>query len=396
MSHQCRFHRSSAPRFLAFDVRVTSIRSRMRLVGRVGRGSDPCGWERAPEWWGTQGGGWGRQEGEVVFEEVSRVGNGIVQVTSHHCEEESGEDGEINGTKKLEWRVLRFNETTRQSVAKVAVIWDPTQKRTVETCQVQCLAFEYLKTMGALAITIMSAREKKEGWIKALFVGLGGGSLPLYLQHKWSGLCQCHIVELDETVLHAASTGMGLSPYLFKSENFKVFLEDGAKFIQAGAGEKSDAPYDLIVIDAFDGADEIPQPFRTLDTDCLRQMNSILHPSHGTVLLNMHGGKITSAFEWELQKLLGAKNPGFNWTDPLGRQIVEISQAYICALQPRSAFTVSCSKQDNIILVLSNTASLSRKKMAHLATGIATKSDVEFRLDNRVQRHFWDLKKDQR
>lgn len=325
-----------------------------------------------------------------MFQEVSRVGNGIVQVTSHDCEAECRAKGERKGLQRLEWRVLRFNQITRQSVAKVEIRWDPIQKQMVEQCQAHCLAFEYLKTMAALAITTMAARIEAKEQVKVLCVGLGGGSLPTYLQHTWNDRCQCHVVEMDETVVNAAFERMGLSSCVLQSKQLQVFVEDGVKFIQDSAQDTSSTPYDLIVIDAFDGEDSIPEGFLRQDAGCLAQMGSILHPSHGTVLVNMHGGKITSTLEWEIQKLTGSKSPGYNLESPLGRQIHGVCQSYISALGPQSAFTVSCSKQDNIVLVVSNIASLSKDKMALLAREVVAEFRPEFSLEDRVQRHFWN------
>ena len=62
-------------------------------------------WELSPEWWGSQGGGWGRDPGDVVFERKSASGNGVVMVTAHPAAPLPGEVGEGD-----EWRVLRFND----------------------------------------------------------------------------------------------------------------------------------------------------------------------------------------------------------------------------------------------------------------------------------------------
>lgn len=44
------------------------------LLGHTG--ADPGHWNFSPEWWGTQGGGWGRSEGQTVFAKSS---------VSHNC-----------------------------------------------------------------------------------------------------------------------------------------------------------------------------------------------------------------------------------------------------------------------------------------------------------------------
>ncbi|EIE25796.1 hypothetical protein COCSUDRAFT_32382 [Coccomyxa subellipsoidea C-169] len=47
-----------------------------------------------------------------------------------------------------EWRVLRFNEVTRQSVARV---WQPLDGSSGAHAQADCLGMEYLKTMASAA-----------------------------------------------------------------------------------------------------------------------------------------------------------------------------------------------------------------------------------------------------
>ena len=109
-----------------------------------------------------QGGGYGRDAGEVVFERASACGNGRVTVTAHAAspEEGSGKSGPVGSALKgageqQQWRVLRFNATTRQSVARVAL------QRTeggadggrragwLLQAQPNCLAADYLKTVAS-------------------------------------------------------------------------------------------------------------------------------------------------------------------------------------------------------------------------------------------------------
>ena len=49
----------------------------------LARRNEEGSWQYSPEWWGTQGGGWGRGAGEVVFEACSSKGNGFISVTTH-------------------------------------------------------------------------------------------------------------------------------------------------------------------------------------------------------------------------------------------------------------------------------------------------------------------------
>ena len=100
------------------------------------------------EWMGTQGGGWGHNEGITVFEGVSQHGNGVVSVTAHPAATLRRDSGistvaEASASPE-EWRVLRFNGTTRQSVARVTLSADGHI-----AAQPDCLAFEYMKSLAA-------------------------------------------------------------------------------------------------------------------------------------------------------------------------------------------------------------------------------------------------------
>ena len=55
-----------------------TARSRHRPCPTAGV-PDPGDWELSPEWYGTQGGGWGRGAGVVVYESASDAGNGTVR-----------------------------------------------------------------------------------------------------------------------------------------------------------------------------------------------------------------------------------------------------------------------------------------------------------------------------
>ena len=74
------------------SVRGTATRSNgdtsdSRSVSACASASDPGSWELSPEWWGSQGGGWGRSAGELCFQQRSNHGNGWVTVTAHETQE---------------------------------------------------------------------------------------------------------------------------------------------------------------------------------------------------------------------------------------------------------------------------------------------------------------------
>ena len=83
--------------------------------------------------------------GMVVFQQESQHGNGTVAVTAHAA---SCPLWERDGRGMQEWRTMRFNEVTRQSVGRVRVPQRADGAAALEM-QPECLAMEYLKTMAS-------------------------------------------------------------------------------------------------------------------------------------------------------------------------------------------------------------------------------------------------------
>ena len=121
-------------------------------------------WNLSPEWYGTQSGGWGRTSGETVFTRSSPL-SGEVTVTAH-------EASPLGNERNAEWRVLRFNEKTRQSVVRIADgKADP-----------GCLATEYLKTVVAVIAAVWGARGDTAGTVS-----------PSRALHRDWGWIHCHV-----------------------------------------------------------------------------------------------------------------------------------------------------------------------------------------------------------
>jgi hypothetical protein len=107
----------------------------------------------------------------------------------------AGKDDEAFRVMGFEWRVLRFNTVTRQSVAKVMLVakdGDPSQLYFMQ--QPNCVAFEYVKSMLSVGLATVSLGGLKIEQVangttkmRVLCVGLGGGSLPLFLAHNLPG-----------------------------------------------------------------------------------------------------------------------------------------------------------------------------------------------------------------
>lgn len=177
-------------------------------------------------WYGTQGGGWGRDAGAIVFQRDSECGNGRVTVTAHTATGQpslgrgrgsSGASAACGAGGWEEWRVLRFNNVTRQTVMRVRVAAvtgesgggsesGPGQRARV-TAQPDCLAQEYLKSTAAVLAALLGLQRLVPGdssgsgggagssngspagqgpaRLRALCIGVGGGSLPLFLAHHF-------------------------------------------------------------------------------------------------------------------------------------------------------------------------------------------------------------------
>lgn len=188
-------------------------------------------------WYGTQGGGWGRDAGTTVFSADSGCGNGRVSVTAHPATGRpsnsprgagsngsgSSNDGRGGGSPESweEWRVLRFNDVTRQTVMRCSVSVTPasgggdgssssgsSQALTV-VAQPDCLAQEYLKTTAAVAAALLGLQRllpaqrggpggqqqaerpqaaQQQQRLRVLCIGVGGGSLPLFLAHHFPSM----------------------------------------------------------------------------------------------------------------------------------------------------------------------------------------------------------------
>ena len=239
-------------------------------IGSVVFGShngDPGNWNAfSPEWYGdAQYNGWGRDPGRVVFERQSSL-NGLVQVTSHPVSVAWTEEGE-------EWRVMRFNKTSRQSVTRVQCR-DGTMLPT-------CLAAEYLKTVAAVIAAMVGIRNvvAPTDHQRVLCIGLGGGSMPTFLRHYFKNMT-IDAVEIDPVVVEAAREAMGFVDEP-DTDGIRVHVQDAFEFVAT-----CDSQYDMIYIDAFDGDDAIPQSL--CDESFVSRISDILHPEHGCLIMNFH------------------------------------------------------------------------------------------------------------
>lgn len=269
------------------------------------RPTDPGDWDLSPEWYGTQGGGYGRDDGAVVYR------SGDVVVTAHAASpspsssSSGGGGGEEESEGEEQWRVLRFGDATRQSVCRVkrggargGFAMDPT-----------CLAFEYTKTLVALSLALLPPPSSAGGGNgdddgddgnnrstaprrppRILCVGVGGGSVPAALAALRPD-ARVSAFELDDRVV-GAWPAMGLSALVEEGEhtlrNLSLRRGCGAEAVAAVARSEPSS-IDLLIVDAFDSQDRVPRVFTAADSPFFRDAASALAP-RGSALINLHCG----------------------------------------------------------------------------------------------------------
>ncbi|MCB2181942.1 MAG: hypothetical protein KQH63_07945 [Desulfobulbaceae bacterium] len=112
---------------------------------------------------------------------------------------------------------------------------------------------------------------------KALFLGLGGGTMPSFLLHHYPE-CQIDCVELRPKVVHAAHTYFNLPADDADDQRLRVYIDDASHFL--GSGSQGD--YDLLFLDLFCESGPV---------DCVKENNFLAAcrnnlSSHGILICN--------------------------------------------------------------------------------------------------------------
>ncbi|XP_021721574.1 uncharacterized protein LOC110689155 [Chenopodium quinoa] len=297
---------------------------------------DEGSWSYSTQWWGSDS----DHHSHSVFRATSSHGNGVVSVLAYpsslpaanrwpKTEEwlrkryaEVCSDAKHDECFKVlgyQWRVLRFNDVTRQSAVKVMAAIKMSDSSSVYYMQQpHVLAVPYTKSMVAAGFTALSSTKydlvnavngKKQ--MRVLCVGHGGGSLPLFIASKIQGAV-IDIVEIDPLVISTSIHAMGFPSFsvavpsgchalskpntmdevLWKGVHERLFLyeSDVEKFIL-----NTENVYDIIFIDAYDGNDIFPRKLWDPDSPFLLALGSKLNPCHGTVVVNLHSDDDVSA-----------------------------------------------------------------------------------------------------
>ncbi|KAL4519092.1 hypothetical protein Ndes2526A_g00197 [Nannochloris sp. 'desiccata'] len=405
------------------------------LLGHTG--NDPGHWNFSPEWWGSQGGGFGRTEGQVVFSKQSEY-NGLVEVTAHPASL-NGFSSEVSSAygdeTRQEWRVLRFNNVTRQSVARVTIIGgsgdggsgarlDMQQRWWLESnqsiiAQPDCVAAEYLKTLisvfGALvglqglfqssgkrnsngATTLPSGMPGRRQ-LTVLCIGLGGGTLPHFIARHFP---QAHVdaVEIDPVVVEAAIQVMGLP--VSTLSNLRLHTRDAFEYLRSCCGDGKntanvDTPvfvYDVVCIDAFDGDDNIPA--HLCSSEFADMLGRVLDTNHGTVLVNLHETNDVSRIGRTFYDALVLGDTGGR--SGTGNEYIDNSSTTssntIKDARTGCCFTIDTQKQGNLTLACARGLDLplnvekAKERLRYAGVYVGHESGYRFPAGARAEREF--------
>lgn len=321
---------------------------------------DEGDWFNSREWWDPHEGG------HTVSQSSSSKGNGVVSVVSHPCSLPSREswveterwlenrykeimgrrdDGDKYKILGYQWRSLRFNDDTRQSTVKVMAASTSLQPCSIFYMQQpHCLAVPYLKSMVSVGLTSLTASKydmtsaaigKKQ--MRILCVGHGGGSLPLFLANHILGAV-VDIVEIDPVVISESVRSMGFPAFsvmtstgkralptphiidqvMWRGIHERLFLyQSEAKEFILNNQNNNNSTYDMIFMDAYDGADIFPHTLWDPNSLFMEALSQRLHHEHGTLVVNLHSDADISDLE--------RSNEGLITT---GKYVTKVGKAY--------------------------------------------------------------------
>eukprot|EP00931_Biecheleriopsis_adriatica_P101639 TRINITY_DN76736_c0_g1_i1.p1 TRINITY_DN76736_c0_g1~~TRINITY_DN76736_c0_g1_i1.p1 ORF type:complete len:517 (-),score=108.60 TRINITY_DN76736_c0_g1_i1:35-1558(-) len=254
--------------------------------------------------------------GSFVCAERSDFGWAVV--SEHDASEQDGYwPGGSEGDVKQVWRELRLaadksdtppgaGEGTGQTVVKVSLRSDATPVQVP-----YCMPLAYAKTMAAVCMSgqhLQGALPLEEVPMqRVLVVGLGGGSLPVWLHHTFpEGRISVDALEIDPAVIKVASNAMGFPADAIRpaaepeaaaadalagagGQALRVYAVAGEAFLEAlgaAAGADGDYKYDMVFIDAFDKAGKVPEVLVDPEGPFLTALQQLLSP-RATVALNL-------------------------------------------------------------------------------------------------------------
>ncbi|XP_040840189.1 eEF1A lysine and N-terminal methyltransferase isoform X2 [Ochotona curzoniae] len=153
--------------------------------------------------------------------------------------------------------------------------------QSIDTSHLCC---EHHKAMIAGLALLRNPELLLETPLALLVVGLGGGSLPLFI-HDHFPKCCIDAVEIDPSMLEVATQWFGFS----QSDRMKVHIADGLDYITSLAGGAARPRYDVIMFDVDSKDPTLGMscpPAAFVDQPFLQKVKSILSPE-GVFILNL-------------------------------------------------------------------------------------------------------------
>ena len=166
------------------------------------------------------------------------------------------------------------------------------------------LAFEFHSAMAcSLGLLNASALQKRSGEIKVLVVGLGGGSLPMFIHDHFEN-ARLATVELDPEIVSIAKRCFGFKA---SSGRMDVHIGDGIEFVAANATlPGAENSFDIVIfdVDAKDGLStgvSFP-PAAFLEDEFVRTVHRDVLSDDGILCINV-ASRSEKMFETTVQRL---------------------------------------------------------------------------------------------
>jgi len=249
--------------------------------------------------------------GDRVAAEQSDFGWAVV--SQHDASEQDAYWlGTPPGPIKQEWRELRLaksaaeppgvSEGTGQSVVKVSLCEGEAPQQVP-----YCMTLGYTKSMCAAAMTgaHLQGALPLTGELpamRALVIGLGAGSMPLWLQHTFpEGKMTVDALEIDPAVVKVATDAMGFPKGAIRDAasaeeaakdavssegGLRVYSIPGEDFVEALAATGETYQYDMVFVDAFDKSGKVPPVLVEPDGTFLQSLSKALKPD-ATIIMNL-------------------------------------------------------------------------------------------------------------
>ena len=148
---------------------------------------------------------------------------------------------------------------------------------------------------------------------RVLVLGLGGGSIPVYL-HRFLPEATIDVVEIDPGIISAAKKYFGIR----ETGRLRLIENDGRVFLN-----RNPEPYDIIIVDVFTGS---YIPFHMMTKEFYQLVRSRLNP-HGVAAINILPAEKLFASNVRTLKLAFEQLDFFN----SGDETVEATSVIVCA-----------------------------------------------------------------